>query len=595
MNKKNWLIVLIVVLVAMGIYVYNQDNVELNPPHDANLCVDKFVKEFADGNKLGKEGVEKIRGCVKYIRREGNYNFGEQQHSVDLENVAKLLRRNVRFIAMGDSYSIPYYSRVPTAGLVAWPILNIEALSSGAIGNTVVKIYKRGQPADTSVYAGDELGYTVERQENIPDYFTLPVYGLKERYTDNTFSSNSEGEFFRITLNVDDLDTSVHGPFYNSEDHLYFRLTYRATRDLQNLPEELDLRDDGNSLVFDPRNDARKLWHQGEIPDGSSSIATVRQLNAPARDLLTNNDVSNSYEVVLAETYDLTGTNKYFDIATGTYYYGDEDGNPNSGFYFSTVSDNSWSFSGFGANEEGDDTHDKKFSLEQFTYFLDITTLDREQPVLFFWFLASEDRTVNNLKNQMSAMINQVNDATNEIGLESVEHLIVVPPQFSISQGAMENNEEAAFAIASEREDTSALSIYSATDGVFFDGSDSSREWLDAHGYDSFEYGSNSVNLIAETGGDLLDNSNIHPKDALSATFFASVVGNVIRESGCPADLHVDGIIDVQDLMEIISNWGEQGDSDINQDGTTDVLDIMVVIDQWGDCWPVQSPYNKHP
>ena len=53
-------------------------------------------------------------------------------HSVGLEKMAKILRGDVRLISMGDSYSSPYFARVPLASLRVWPIHNIAALSGGA-------------------------------------------------------------------------------------------------------------------------------------------------------------------------------------------------------------------------------------------------------------------------------------------------------------------------------------------------------------------------------------------------------------------------------------------------------------------------------
>jgi len=66
----------------------------------------------------------------------------------------------------------------------------------------------------------------------------------------------------------------------------------------------------------------------------------------------------------------------------------------------------------------------------------------------------------------------------------------------------------------------------------------------------------------------------------------------VIREAGCPADLSVDGIINVHDLLVIIEGWDEAGESDLNGDGTTNIVDLLIVIQAWGECWPVQAPFN---
>ncbi len=40
----------------------------------------------------------------------------------------------------------------------------------------------------------------------------------------------------------------------------------------------------------------------------------------------------------------------------------------------------------------------------------------------------------------------------------------------------------------------------------------------------------------------------------------------------------------VQDLTEVILNWGGSGAADVNGDGTVDVQDLTAVILAWGEC-----------
>ena len=74
--------------------------------------------------------------------------------------------------------------------------------------------------------------------------------------------------------------------------------------------------------------------------------------------------------------------------------------------------------------------------------------------------------------------------------------------------------------------------------------------------------------------------------------FFAAILGDIIRDAGCPADIVANGIIDVNDLLTVINDWGKLGIGDINQDGITDVADVLLVISGWGECWPVQAPFG---
>jgi hypothetical protein len=58
----------------------------------------------------------------------------------------------------------------------------------------------------------------------------------------------------------------------------------------------------------------------------------------------------------------------------------------------------------------------------------------------------------------------------------------------------------------------------------------------------------------------------------------------------CPGDIAPaggDGSVDVDDLLEVINNWGETGGpADITQNGVVDVDDLLVIINQWGPCKP---------
>jgi len=52
----------------------------------------------------------------------------------------------------------------------------------------------------------------------------------------------------------------------------------------------------------------------------------------------------------------------------------------------------------------------------------------------------------------------------------------------------------------------------------------------------------------------------------------------------CPADITGDGVVDVLDLLEVLSQWGGSGTADINGDGIVDVLDLLEVLGAWGEC-----------
>jgi hypothetical protein len=55
--------------------------------------------------------------------------------------------------------------------------------------------------------------------------------------------------------------------------------------------------------------------------------------------------------------------------------------------------------------------------------------------------------------------------------------------------------------------------------------------------------------------------------------------------AGCPADLTGDGVVDVQDMVELIVAWGAcRCTADLDGDGEVDVPDLVQLILAWGDC-----------
>ncbi|MDP7008079.1 MAG: hypothetical protein QGI78_00745 [Phycisphaerales bacterium] len=52
----------------------------------------------------------------------------------------------------------------------------------------------------------------------------------------------------------------------------------------------------------------------------------------------------------------------------------------------------------------------------------------------------------------------------------------------------------------------------------------------------------------------------------------------------CPQDVNGDSIIDVEDVLATIGNWGNAGEGDVNGDGIVDVTDLLEIVAAWGPC-----------
>ncbi len=528
-----------------------------------------------------------ISGLVLTIGVPG---MADDPTSVGLENMASQLRGDVRVITMGDSYSVPIWGRVPTASLRVWPIPTITAVQGGATQSAAIIRCTASCSPVAEVLASDPQGYQVERDNADDAFFTLPVRGLREIYGGSSFQSGKNGTLFRFQLDDGPMDTGVHGPFSLLGDDLRFRLLFHVASDLaQQVPGLLlDDRDKGSRFV-DLIDGVRPRWHLGEFPDDSVSPAIPAQINAAAIDVPL--DADDLHRITVSESTPIANSGQYFQAAGGIYYHTDGKGNRASGMYYSGLADDSWSYDGFGCDTAGSDTNDKRFSLAQFTHWLDVTTLDREQPVIFLWYLAPEKINNEQAFDVMTAMIDQASAGAGAVGLTEVHHMLVISHLHSgTTSSSVQQQQDAAFAIAAERTDVAAASIFAATDGVLFNGSNEGNSWLLERGFDAFHFGTNEVDLVAELGGDLLDGGDIHPRNPDAAAFFAAILGDIIRDAGCPADLVVDGVVGVDDLLAIVAGWGSSG-GDITGDGLTNVNDILVAFASWGPCWPVQPPF----
>ena len=56
--------------------------------------------------------------------------------------------------------------------------------------------------------------------------------------------------------------------------------------------------------------------------------------------------------------------------------------------------------------------------------------------------------------------------------------------------------------------------------------------------------------------------------------------------SPCPADVNLDGVVNIDDIFVILAAWGtcEACPEDVNNDGFVDIDDVFVVLGNWGPC-----------
>ena len=60
-------------------------------------------------------------------------------------------------------------------------------------------------------------------------------------------------------------------------------------------------------------------------------------------------------------------------------------------------------------------------------------------------------------------------------------------------------------------------------------------------------------------------------------------------ECQCVADFVSDGVVDFQEVLAVLNDWGPCGPPcppDINADGVVSFIDLLRVLDAWGPCDP---------
>ena len=517
--------------------------------------------------------------------------------AVDLGLVADVFDADVRMLVLGDSFAIPgmQYRRVFPVVLKVWTFDGWTALEAGAWqGNALLRtsIDAGGEVLNQPVEISSSNQYQIENADPDPKYFALPTTFMQEVYADAdlTLGGPFFDRFFQSRIRNVDIDDGINGSFTDAGDVLRARVLYYCPDDIEDLLVDVTLDDNGDVRATpNLRTQARKLWHKGQIPDGTGTAAWTGQINAAAVDIDVVNLMDAQPVVNVREHTDAGASDgDYLTLAGMAVYHVDPaTGLRMPGLYYSSLSDASWSYFGFGSDEPS--SGDKVFTLEQFTHWLDVTTLAREQKLYVFYYLAAEPKNKDEAKPVMEAMIDQTQAAADAIGIGTVRHCLVIPHMHAIegvtdldtTRTMIEDQRDAAFEIAHERSNVAAASIYDATDGVMFDGSTEARNWLDRHGYDAFHYGTYTVDLAnGPLAGQLLDWWNVHPDTQHGAAFFASILGDLIENASCLSDINDDSFTDSKDFIAFLNAFvNGEPIADLNGDGAIDSKDFIAFLD----------------
>lgn len=254
---------------------------------------------------------------------------------------------------------------------------------------------------------------------------------------------------------------------------------------------------------------------------------------------------------------------------------------PQGGIYYQTLADPSWSYAGFGDNRAPEDPFDKVFERRTLASYLEATTLDPLQPMVFFWHFAQEEHPPEEYTRQFTNMLDVADGACQDAGLPAPRHVLITPmthevnaQPFDVGRPFFEAAHAAAAAIARSRAHVTALSIYHLTSGLVFDGSEAAIDWLDAHNYDAD---------LATTAGELLSADKLHPADAAGADALARIIWDGLRRGDDPGDFDGNGMTNIFDIFFYFDRFGAASPiADLAEPGGLDIRDVFAFFDGFG-------------
>ena len=499
---------------------------------------------------------------------------------IQLERARGAFSGDVRHVFIGDSL-VAHLSatRVPTAMLrvVPWPDLNTLSwgLTTANVSVLRTESARLGDDSPRRVSPTSEFGCEYDAAGVAGDHFGIPTRDASEVRVHSAMTAPPDGVFWTTTLQNSVFDGGATPRFTEAGDVLRVRAIHRqASDDARQYPEYRLRSLDGRASTI-----------------GSLESGEPRQL-APGTaelEITTGLDGDPAWTFGVVDPSDLEAAD---DSWIGLYGY--VCSTSPSGQQFGTLGHDSWTWIGIGADVES--SGNKRYSTEQFTHWLDATTVNAGAQHVFWIHCDLEDRDDAYMVDAFEQMAQKLESACATVGIDDWVMLILIPYMQGDNRMAPDevrqshhDTREAARIVANRHAHVCSFSMYDATDGVFFNGSPEALAWLIAHGYDDFAIGDEIVDLAGDLGANLLDPYQVHPRDHRAAAFFAWLGAEAVlalEPEPCPVDLDADGDVDFNDLLLVLAAWGtcDACAADFDASGVVDFNDIIYLLSLWGDC-----------
>lgn len=233
--------------------------------------------------------------------------------------------------------------------------------------------------------------------------------------------------------------------------------------------------------------------------------------------------------------------------------------NPIKGFYLTGIADDSWSYSGHGADLAS--IGNKQYSAAQARYYIDATSIDDAQDITVLCYMDIEPVNQANHKLRIESVLESwraAHAASNRTG--RINFLIIVPPCVATGNSGFDSIDAVKYGcyemrkaceeIAASDSGFAWISIPEYTEynhwtsidvnhGNFDLGDDSGSDWLAANGFSTISYGTNEDVNLATTNGtaprDLMTDG-AHPDSEVGNVFFWSIVSAGLQGAGSPSN-----------------------------------------------------------
>lgn len=514
-----------------------------------------------------------------------------------MERVADVLEGDIRHVVMGDSFcSTLGYNRVFPAILKVHDFSPLVGLASGArSSNALIRatspvVDPSGENPRTidhvDFYRCEWFNGTASN-----DFYGVPLNALSELRGHDQATAGPDGVLYTVTVNNSAMTDGATGRFSRAGDRIRTRLLHRRLSSDAIAMQSVRLADPG-----DPVGGGTIVDLLGGVP---------RQINASPNfvEQTVGDDLDTTVEVRETEPGAFSSAKgRLANLAGAVAWKVDPSGERRTGAYYTSLNDSSWTLQDFAQDLEANGKgNGKSYDLAQLRRWLAATTIDPDQPMVFWWYVDVEPIGVDLVAERAGAMIDLADEACSLEGLPRPRHILVIP--HTHQRGSRTTDELAVVfeefragyqqvAADPANDHVAVYSLRDATDGQYFDGRPESVQWLADRGYDEFEYGiytgAAARDLVAQA--DLLDGLNVHPTNQTAAAFFASfLVDGILNPDTVPqclGDLDGNGVVDFIDILEVLDVWGPCPGcpADFDGDGMVGFVDLLEVFSDWGPC-----------